>query len=155
MLTGTCLSAVNALVPVKINHVDEDGGAAAADMDVPVPAPPIPTPPPLPLPPPPPPPLINIDMDLNIDNGPTVLQTHPDDPHDPSDIPLAECPLYLSKIAVFNLASSRFYVLSDLSGIGGMRTEHIRSCPSSANYWVPVQTYTSLYKLVQTHRTHC
>jgi hypothetical protein len=57
-------------------------------------------------------------------------QLHPDDPRDPSDVPLAECPLYLSKIAVFNSASSRFYAPSDLSGIGGMRTEHIRSCPS-------------------------
>ncbi|KAG2159113.1 uncharacterized protein EDB93DRAFT_1283956 [Suillus bovinus] len=57
-------------------------------------------------------------------------QTHPDNPHNLSDIPLAECPLYLSKIAVFNSASLRFYVPSNLSGIGGMRTEHIRSCPS-------------------------
>ncbi|KAG2040053.1 hypothetical protein BDR03DRAFT_836878, partial [Suillus americanus] len=57
--------------------------------------------------------------------------------------------LYLSKIAVFNLASSRFYVPSDLSGIGGMCTEHIRSCPSwqgehSRNDCVFVNTDSSL-----------
>ncbi|KAG2028673.1 hypothetical protein BDR03DRAFT_882936, partial [Suillus americanus] len=34
---------------------------------------------------------------------------------------------------VFNSASSRFYVPSDLSGIGGMRVEYIRSCPSWQN----------------------
>ncbi|KAG1805291.1 hypothetical protein EV424DRAFT_1474394 [Suillus variegatus] len=79
-------------------------------------------------------------------------QMHPDDPrchHDPSDVPLSECPLYLSKIAVFNSASSRFYAPSDLSGIGGMRTEHIRSCPSwrgghSRNDCVFVNTDSSL-----------
>ncbi|KAG1814095.1 hypothetical protein EV424DRAFT_1564563, partial [Suillus variegatus] len=76
-------------------------------------------------------------------------QMHPDDPRDPSNVPLSECPLYLSKIAVFNSASSRFYAPSDLSGIGGMRTEHIRSCPSwrgghSRNDCVFVNTDSSL-----------
>ncbi|KAG1722877.1 uncharacterized protein EDB91DRAFT_1240170 [Suillus paluster] len=60
-------------------------------------------------------------------------QLHPDDDHDPSDIPLAECPHYLNKISVFNSASSRFYVPSDLSSVGRMRIEHIRSCPSWRN----------------------
>ncbi|KAG2121642.1 hypothetical protein BD769DRAFT_1361146, partial [Suillus cothurnatus] len=41
--------------------------------------------------------------------------------------------LYLNKISVFNSASSRFYAPSDLSGIGGMRVEHIRACPSWRN----------------------
>ncbi|KAG1893112.1 uncharacterized protein F5891DRAFT_963491 [Suillus fuscotomentosus] len=73
--------------------------------------------------------------ELNIPSLPDLLrrflfqQLHPKDPRDPSNIPLAECPLYLSKISVFNSASSRFYAPSDLSGIGGMRVEHIRSCP--------------------------
>ncbi|KAG1724326.1 uncharacterized protein EDB91DRAFT_1269275 [Suillus paluster] len=60
-------------------------------------------------------------------------QLHSDDPHDPSDIPVTEYPLYLGKISVFNSASSRFYAPSDLSGIGGMRVEHIHSCPSWQN----------------------
>lgn len=60
-------------------------------------------------------------------------QLHSDDPRDPSDIPITEYPLYLGKISVFNSASSRFYAPSDLSGIGGMRVEHIRSCPSWRN----------------------
>ncbi|KAG0705380.1 hypothetical protein DFH29DRAFT_780322, partial [Suillus ampliporus] len=33
------------------------------------------------------------------------------------------------KISVFNSACSRFYAPSDLCGFGGMRVEHIRSCP--------------------------
>ncbi|KAG2098388.1 uncharacterized protein F5147DRAFT_754784 [Suillus discolor] len=71
--------------------------------------------------------------ELNIPSLPDLLrrflfqQLHPKDPRDPSNIPLAECPLYLSKISVFNSASSRFYAPSDLSGIGGMRVEHIHS----------------------------
>ncbi|KAG1878456.1 hypothetical protein C8R48DRAFT_804965 [Suillus tomentosus] len=60
-------------------------------------------------------------------------QLHPDDHRDPCDVPLAECPRYLNKILVFNSASSRFYAPSDLSGSGGMRTEHIRSSPSWRN----------------------
>ncbi|KAG1803414.1 uncharacterized protein BJ212DRAFT_1449906 [Suillus subaureus] len=90
---------------------------------------------------------INIDEDLEINNGPTVLQAfgkkctqtipalaeelnipclpkllHPDDPHEASDIRLSECPHYLGKISVINSVY--------LSGIGGMCTEHIHSCPS-------------------------
>ncbi|KAG2751920.1 hypothetical protein P692DRAFT_201838648 [Suillus brevipes Sb2] len=101
MLTGTCLSAANVL----------EGKAHTQT----VPA---------------------LADELHIPHLPDLLrcflfqQLHPDDPRDPSDVPLAECPLYLSKIAVFNSASSRFYAPSDLSGIGGMCTEHIRSCPS-------------------------
>ncbi|KAG2107614.1 uncharacterized protein F5147DRAFT_802059 [Suillus discolor] len=62
--------------------------------------------------------------ELNIPSLPDLLrrflfqQLHPKDPRDPSNIPLAKCPLYLSKISVFNSASSRFYAPSDLSGIG-------------------------------------
>ncbi|KAG1788627.1 uncharacterized protein HD556DRAFT_1195128, partial [Suillus plorans] len=41
--------------------------------------------------------------------------------------------LYPGKISVFNSASSRFYAASDLSGIGGMRIEHIHACPSWRN----------------------
>ncbi|KAG1849689.1 hypothetical protein DFJ58DRAFT_716906 [Suillus subalutaceus] len=101
MLTGTCLSAANAL----------EGKARTQT----VPA---------------------LADELHIPHLPNLLrrflfqQLHPDDPRDPSDVPLAECPLYLSKIAVFNSASLRFYAPSDLSGIGGMHTEHIHSCPS-------------------------
>ena len=53
----------------------------------------------------------------------------PDDDQDPAEIPLAGCPRFAGKISVFNSASSRFYAPSDISGIGGMRVEHIRACP--------------------------
>ncbi|KAG2121944.1 hypothetical protein DEU56DRAFT_926912 [Suillus clintonianus] len=37
------------------------------------------------------------------------------------------------QFAIFNSACSRFYAPSDLSGIGGMRIEHIRACPMWRN----------------------
>ena len=60
-------------------------------------------------------------------------QLYPDDPHDPSQIPIAGCPRFEGSISVFNSASARFYVPSDLSGLGGMRTEFIRSAPMWRN----------------------
>lgn len=60
-------------------------------------------------------------------------QTRPDNALDAYDVPLAACPRYEGKISVFNSACSRFYAPSDLSGIGGMRVEHIRSCPMWRN----------------------
>ncbi|KAG1860759.1 hypothetical protein F4604DRAFT_1882540 [Suillus subluteus] len=39
----------------------------------------------------------------------------------------------MGKISVFNSACSRFYAPSDLSGIGGMRIEHIHACPMWRN----------------------
>jgi hypothetical protein len=52
-------------------------------------------------------------------------QLHPHDPRDHATIPLDSFPIYDGKISVVNSASSRLYALSDLSGIGGMRREHI------------------------------
>lgn len=60
-------------------------------------------------------------------------QTRPDDPRDVSEIPIAGCPRYEGKISVFNSACSRFYAPSDISGIGGMRIEHICACPMWRN----------------------
>jgi len=56
-------------------------------------------------------------------------QCHPDDPRDAFKIPLAECPQFDGRITVYNSACSRFYALSDLSGISGMQTEIIQSMP--------------------------
>ncbi|KAG1888514.1 hypothetical protein F4604DRAFT_2023854 [Suillus subluteus] len=56
-------------------------------------------------------------------------QLNPNDPCDPSEVPLAYCPHFDDKISVFNSACSRFFAPSDLSGIGGMRHEYIRACP--------------------------
>ncbi|KAG1847593.1 hypothetical protein F4604DRAFT_1975538 [Suillus subluteus] len=56
-------------------------------------------------------------------------QLNPNDPHDPSEVPLTYCPHFDDKISVFNSACSRFFAPSDLSGIGGMRCEYIRACP--------------------------
>ncbi|KAG1798349.1 uncharacterized protein BJ212DRAFT_1288930, partial [Suillus subaureus] len=53
----------------------------------------------------------------------------PDNDQDPAEIPLAGCPRFAGKISIFNSASSRFYVPSDISGIGGMHVEHICACP--------------------------
>ncbi|KAG1809453.1 hypothetical protein EV424DRAFT_1543029 [Suillus variegatus] len=63
-------------------------------------------------------------------------QLHPCDPCDPCDhatILLDNIPVYDGQISVVNSASSRFYAPSDLSGIGGMRREHIQSCPKWRN----------------------
>lgn len=45
------------------------------------------------------------------------------------DVPIADCPSFGGRISTFNSASSRFYAPSDLSGVGGMHTEYIRSTP--------------------------
>ncbi|KAG1727079.1 uncharacterized protein EDB91DRAFT_1239580 [Suillus paluster] len=106
ILTGTCLSAaMNALGRAK--KCAQTVPALADELDIPC------------LP--------------NLLGWFLFQQLHPDDPHDPSDVPLADCPLYLNKISVFNSASSCFYVPSDLSSIGGMRVEYIWSCPSWRN----------------------
>ncbi|KAH7917136.1 hypothetical protein BV22DRAFT_968957, partial [Leucogyrophana mollusca] len=60
-------------------------------------------------------------------------QLHPNDDRDPSEYPAAEQPRYEGQIHVFHSALSRFYAPSDLSGLGGMRTEHIHACPSWRN----------------------
>ncbi|KAF9225582.1 hypothetical protein BS17DRAFT_869508 [Gyrodon lividus] len=56
-------------------------------------------------------------------------QIHPNHPSDHSEVPLTACPHYDGHISTFNLASSRFYVPSDLSGLSGMHTKFIRSTP--------------------------
>ncbi|KIK20655.1 hypothetical protein PISMIDRAFT_105380, partial [Pisolithus microcarpus 441] len=49
-----------------------------------------------------------------------VGQLYLDDSHDPTDISHLECPGYKGKISIYNSATSTFYALSDLSGIGSM-----------------------------------
>ncbi|KAG2737545.1 hypothetical protein P692DRAFT_201842928 [Suillus brevipes Sb2] len=56
-------------------------------------------------------------------------QLNPDDARNPEDIPAASLPRHEGKLQVFNSAAATFYAPSDLSGIGGMRREHIRACP--------------------------
>ncbi|KIK72091.1 hypothetical protein PAXRUDRAFT_40034, partial [Paxillus rubicundulus Ve08.2h10] len=51
-------------------------------------------------------------------------QNLPGDPCKLSEVPLYECLLYDSRIAVFNFAPSRFYAPSNLSRIASMHTEH-------------------------------
>ncbi|KAG1866909.1 hypothetical protein F4604DRAFT_1881740 [Suillus subluteus] len=55
-------------------------------------------------------------------------QLHPHDTRDHAIIPADSFPVYDGKVSVVNLASSRFYAPSDLSGIGGMQREYIQSC---------------------------
>ncbi|KAG1796311.1 uncharacterized protein HD556DRAFT_1467804 [Suillus plorans] len=75
-------------------------------------------------------------LELSIPQLPNMLsrflfaQLNPNDPRDPLQIPPADCPQYDERISVFNSACSRFFAPSDLSGIGGMRREHIRACPA-------------------------
>ncbi|KIJ62072.1 hypothetical protein HYDPIDRAFT_95108 [Hydnomerulius pinastri MD-312] len=79
--------------------------------------------------------LQNESVHLHIPTLPDLIrrflfdQIYPDDPRDQSEIPLAGCPRFEGRISTFNSASSRFYAPSDLSGIGGMQTEYIRSTP--------------------------
>ncbi|KAG1844111.1 hypothetical protein C8R48DRAFT_750903 [Suillus tomentosus] len=131
MLTGTCLSAAMSALGNIDEDLDIDDGPTVLQAFVQLARTPqskkraqtIPT----------------LADELDIPRLPDLLgrflfqQLHPNDPCDPFDIPLAECPLYPGKISVFNSASSRFYAPSDLSGIGGMRVEHIRACPSWRN----------------------
>ena len=78
-------------------------------------------------------------LELSIGYIPDLLcrflygQLNPHDARDPNEVPLESCPQYNGKINVFNSASSRFFAPSDLSGIGGMRCEHIRACPMWRN----------------------
>ncbi|KAG1892811.1 hypothetical protein F4604DRAFT_1876051 [Suillus subluteus] len=74
--------------------------------------------------------------ELNLPRFPDLIRRflfeqtrRPDDDRDSAEIPLAGCPRFEGQISVFNSASSRFYAPSDISGIGGMRVEHIRACP--------------------------
>ncbi|KAI6098291.1 hypothetical protein EDD16DRAFT_1768168 [Pisolithus croceorrhizus] len=60
-------------------------------------------------------------------------QLYPNDLRNPEDIPYQECPVYEGRIRVYNSACSTFFAPSDLSGIHGMRHEHIRSCPMWRN----------------------
>ncbi|KAG1902160.1 uncharacterized protein F5891DRAFT_1127780 [Suillus fuscotomentosus] len=72
--------------------------------------------------------------ELNITHLPNLLQQflfeqkHPNDTRDISEVSEFHFPHYDGGISVFNSASSRFYSPSDLSGIGGMRTEYVRAC---------------------------
>ncbi|KAG2124069.1 hypothetical protein BD769DRAFT_1628798 [Suillus cothurnatus] len=56
-------------------------------------------------------------------------QSNPEDDRDPTEVPLLEFLHYRGRISVFNSASSTFHTPSNLSGIGGMKREHIRACP--------------------------
>ncbi|KAG1837010.1 hypothetical protein F4604DRAFT_1885875 [Suillus subluteus] len=74
--------------------------------------------------------------ELNLPRFPDLIRRflfeqtrRPDDDRDSAEIPLAGCPRFEGQISVFNSASSRFYAPSDISGIGGMRVEHICACP--------------------------
>ncbi|KAH7919756.1 hypothetical protein BV22DRAFT_1107963 [Leucogyrophana mollusca] len=57
-------------------------------------------------------------------------QIHPKDYWSTDEIPLAECLHFEGKILVFNSSSAIFYALSDLSGVEGMKREHICATPS-------------------------
>ncbi|KAH7904887.1 hypothetical protein BJ138DRAFT_1118986 [Hygrophoropsis aurantiaca] len=81
----------------------------------------------------------SLAVELNIPDLPHLVrsflfdQMRPHDPSDVSDVSLVQFPEYTGKISIFNSASSRFYAPSDISGIGGMRTEYIRACPKWRN----------------------
>jgi hypothetical protein len=57
-------------------------------------------------------------------------QLHPDGPLTSSEVSLATCPFFDGRIFVYYSASATFFAPSDLSGVGGMRREHIRATPS-------------------------
>ncbi|KAG2100480.1 uncharacterized protein F5147DRAFT_747167 [Suillus discolor] len=59
--------------------------------------------------------------------------SNPKDTRDPTEVPLLEFPHYRGQISIFNSASSTFHAPSNLSGIGGMKREYIRACPSWRN----------------------
>ncbi|KAI5992849.1 hypothetical protein EDC04DRAFT_2872713 [Pisolithus marmoratus] len=55
------------------------------------------------------------------------------DNHDPEDVPLDKCPFYDGSVNVYNSMSSMFYAPSDVSGLHGMRCEHICCSPTWRN----------------------
>ncbi|KAG1888701.1 hypothetical protein F4604DRAFT_1877237 [Suillus subluteus] len=65
--------------------------------------------------------VLALAKELNLPHFPDLIHS--------AQIPLAGCPRFEGQISVFNSASSRFYAPSDISGIGGMRVEHIHACP--------------------------
>ncbi|KAG1850945.1 hypothetical protein F4604DRAFT_1687040, partial [Suillus subluteus] len=129
MLNGTCLTSVLATLNTQAPREHDDTG----QHEPPVSSPPGED--------------ENEDIDI-IDDPTSVLahvelaktppdlvrwflfeQSNPDDIRDPTEVPLLEFPHYRGRISVFNSASSTFHAPSDLSGIGGMKREHIRACP--------------------------
>jgi len=52
------------------------------------------------------------------------------DSHNSDDVPLSACPRFEGPIKIFNSAAATFFALSNPSGVGGMRREHIRAVPS-------------------------
>ncbi|KAI6115218.1 hypothetical protein EDD16DRAFT_1799844 [Pisolithus croceorrhizus] len=74
--------------------------------------------------------------ELNLQHLPTILEEfllQQLDAYDNCDSDLPEWPTYGNKITVVNAAAVLFYAPSDISGIGGMRREYIRSCHSWQN----------------------
>ncbi|KAG2090117.1 uncharacterized protein F5147DRAFT_748270 [Suillus discolor] len=80
-----------------------------------------------------------LSIELDICNLAELVQwflfkhSHPNNTRDPTEVTLLESPYYQGRISVFNSASSTFHAPSDLSGIGGMKHEYIRACPSWRN----------------------
>ncbi|KAG2051938.1 hypothetical protein BDR06DRAFT_983321 [Suillus hirtellus] len=79
--------------------------------------------------------LSSLSTELNIPNLAKLVQwflfeqSNPNDACDHTKVTLLESPYYQGQISVFNSASSTFHAPSDLSGIGGMKREHIHTCP--------------------------
>ncbi|KAI6159829.1 hypothetical protein EDD17DRAFT_1887839 [Pisolithus thermaeus] len=74
--------------------------------------------------------------ELNLQHLPTILEEfllQQLDTYDNCDSDLPEWPTYGNKITVVNAAAALFYAPSDISGIGGMQREYIRSCHSWQN----------------------
>ena len=53
-----------------------------------------------------------------------------DHPDEPLPMRIDECPRFEGELKVYHSAVATFYAPSDLSGVGGMRCERIRSTPS-------------------------
>ncbi|KAI6137689.1 hypothetical protein BKA82DRAFT_4334648 [Pisolithus tinctorius] len=83
--------------------------------------------------------MTDLAIELGLSHLPTILeefllqQADTEDYRNLCDIPLSERPIYGNKITVVNSAAALFYAPSDISGIGGMRCEYIRSCHSWQN----------------------
>jgi len=75
-----------------------------------------------------------LDMPQLLDVLRRFLQSQlQDDDRHPEDVPLDECPFYDGFIRVYNSMSSMFYAPSDVSGLHGMRREHICCSPMWRN----------------------
>ncbi|KAG1837094.1 hypothetical protein F4604DRAFT_1597751, partial [Suillus subluteus] len=78
---------------------------------------------------------LTVDLELDLPRLLFMIQEFIHDQHysedpNPPEFDPATAQVFLGKLTLFNSAAASFHAPSDLSGMGGMRREHIRATPS-------------------------